>query len=458
VHLVEDRPSEPVESIEQLVEYFARGCKPRSAWRVGTEHEMIGAYARGEDIGRAPPYGGPRGIGAIFESFVAGGCWEPVHEGENVIALVCAGAQMTFEPGGQLEHALRPLKHADELSASMAGNVTQVAAPSAEFGLAWLSVGFRPFGTLEDVPWMPKRRYEIMREYLPTRAALGPEMMKRTATVQVNLDFSDPDDARSKLRCTMGITPILTAIYANSPAVDGQLAGFQSYRSRVWLDTDPDRCGLLPFAFEDVDVFRAYAEWALDVPMFFLHRGDYRPARGITFRRFMRDGFAGERATMDDWALHLSTLFPEARLKQYMEVRGCDAGSFEMIAALGVLSRGLLYDDEARRQAIALTADLEFADRLALSREVPRAGLATPVGRTRRTLCDLARDLIVIAAEGVARQEPSELRYLEPVREIVTEGRTQADRIVDLWREHEGDMPRLIRAMAYPGLTGEPTP
>ncbi|HKE14607.1 MAG TPA: glutamate-cysteine ligase family protein [Kofleriaceae bacterium] len=456
MHLVEDRNSEPVESIEQLVDYFARGNKPRAQWRIGTEHEMIGVYTGGEDVGRAPPYGGERGIAAIFESFVSSGCWEPVHEGENVIALVCAGAQMTFEPGGQLEHALRPLQHADELSASMAGNVTQVAEPSARLGLAWLSLGFRPFGGLEDVPWMPKRRYEIMRAYLPTRAALGHEMMKRTATVQVNLDFSDPDDAGSKLRCAMGITPILTALYANSPAVNGKLAGFQSYRSRVWLDTDPDRCGLLPFAFEDVDVFRAYAEWALDVPLFFLHRsGDYRRVGGITFRRFMRDGFAGERATMDDWALHLSTLFPEARLKQYMEVRGCDAGSFEMIAALGVLSRGLLYDDEARRQAIALTDGLEFADRLALARDVPRGGLATPVGGTGRTLGDLARDLVVIAAEGVARQEPTELAYLEPVRVIAAEGRTQADRAVDLWREHAGDLPRLIRALAYPGLTGE---
>ena len=453
MHLVEDRPSEPVESVDQLVAYFARGQKPRADWRIGTEHEMIGAYASGEEIGRAPPYAGPRGIAAIFESFVARG-WKPVHEGENIIALVCSGAQMTFEPGGQLEHALRPLRHADELAASVAKNVTQVAEPSSRFGLAWLSVGFRPFGTIDEVPWMPKRRYELMREYMPTRGALSHEMMKRTATVQVNLDFADPDDTGSKMRCAMGVTSILTAIYANSPVVEGKLPGYQSYRSRVWLDTDPDRCGLLPFAFEDRDVFRAYAEWALDVPMFFVHRGDYRPARGTTFRRFMRDGFAGERATMDDWALHLSTLFPEARLKQYMEVRGCDAGSFEMIAALGVLCRGLLYDDEARHQAIALTADLDFAERLELVRAVPRSGLATPVGRSRRTVGDLARDLVIIAAEGVARQEPTELPYLEPVRRIVDEGRTQADRLVDLWHRRQGDLPGLIREMAYPGLTG----
>ena len=454
MHLVGNRPSEPIESIEQLVDYFLRGSKPRSEWRIGTEHEMIGVYAGGEEIGRAPPYGGDRGIAAIFDSFVESGCWEPVREGQDVIALVCAGAQMTFEPGGQLEHALRPLEHADELTTSMAKNVTQVAEPSSRLGLAWLSVGFRPFGKLEEVPWMPKRRYEIMRDYLPTRGALPLEMMKRTATVQVNLDFGDPDDAASKMRCAMGITSILTAIYANSPAVDGQLAGYQSYRSRIWLDTDPDRCGLLPFAFEDGDVLRAYTEWALDVPMFFLHRGDYRPASGITFRRFMRDGFAGERANMDDWALHLSTLFPETRLKQYMEIRGCDAGSFDMIAALGVLSRGLLYDDEARNQAIALTAGLAFSDRLDLLRAVPRSGLKTPVGRTGRTIGDLARDLLIIAAEGIARQEPTELPYLDPVRVIVEEGRTQADSLTDLWLATADDLPALIRGMAYPGLTG----
>ncbi len=453
MHLVENRQSEPVESVEQLADYFARGGKPRAEWRIGTEHEMIGVYAGGEELGRAPPYGGGRGIAAIFDSFAKRG-WKPVLEGENVIALVCSGAQMTFEPGGQLEHALRPLRHADELAASMARNVTQVAEPSSRLGLAWLAIGFRPFGILEDVPWMPKRRYELMREYMPSRGALSHEMMKRTATVQVNLDFADADDAGSKLRCAMSVTSILTAIYANSPVVDQHLSDYQTYRARVWLETDPDRCGLLSFAFDDVDVFRAYAEWALDVPMFFVHRGDYRPASGMTFRRFMRDGFAGERATMDDWALHLSTLFPEARLKQYMEIRGCDAGSFEMIAALGVLCRGLLYDEEARRQAIALTAGLDFAERIALLRAVPRTGLATPVGGTRATVRDLARDLVAIAAEGVSRQEPGELRYLDPVVAIVEEGRTQSDRVADLWRANAGDVPGLIRAMAYPGLAG----
>lgn len=449
VYLVSDSASEPVESVDQLVRYFASAGKPRADWRVGTEHEMIGVYNSGTRIGRAPPYEGGCGIAAFFAAFARRG-WTPVREDDTTIALTCAGAQVTFEPGGQLEHAIRPLRHADDLAQAISRNVAQLAEPSQHCGISWLSVGFRPFGTLEDVPWMPKKRYALMREYMPTRGALAHEMMKRTATVQVNLDYQDSEDAGCKMRAMMSVTSLLTAIFANSPVVDGQLTDYQSYRARIWLDTDPDRCGLLPFAFEDGDLFRAYSEWALDVPLFFVHRGDYRPAGGMTFRRFMREGFQGERATMNDWALHLSTLFPEARLKTYLEVRGCDAGSFEMITALGVLARGLFYDPEARRAAIALTAELDFDSRLALLRSVPRGGMKTAVGRA--TVGDLCRELHAIARAGVERQEPSELPYLEPVRAIVESGETQADRVAAIWRAHEGDSAAIIRELSYPGL------
>ena len=454
MHLVEDNPSQPVESVDQLVNFFASAGKPRAEWRIGTEHEMIGVYRSGADLGKALPYAGDRGVAALFAAFAEHG-WRPVEEDGQVIALTCSGAQITFEPGGQLEHALRPLTHADQLVDGIRSNVAQLAGPSSRLGVAWLSVGFRPFGVIDDVPWMPKRRYAIMREYMPTRGALAHEMMKRTATVQINLDYSDRDDALAKMRCVMSVTSLLTAIFANSPVVNGRLTDYQSYRARIWLDTDPDRCGLLPFVFEDGDVFRAYTEWALDVPMFFLHRRTYRSVGGMTFRGFLRDGFEGERATLSDWALHLSTLFPEARLKQYLEVRGCDAGSFEMIAALGALGRGLLYDDTARADAIALTADLDMSDRLALWRQVPVGGLATPVGGTGRTVGDLARDLVAIAAGGVSRQEPSELHYLEPVRAIVEEGRTQADRVAELWNSRPDDTAGLIADLAYPGLGGD---
>jgi glutamate--cysteine ligase len=446
--LAADRPSEPVESVQQLVDYFAAAAKPAAEWRVGTEHEMIGVYADGA----APPFEGERGVAAIFARFAAAG-WRPVNEGDNVIALMCSGAQMTFEPGGQLEHAVRPLRHADELVAAMSRNVAIVSDVSTRLGISWLSTGFRPFGTLEDVPWMPKRRYQVMRDYMPTRGAMAHEMMKRTATVQVNLDYSDAEDALEKMRCVMSVTSILTAMYANSPIVDGRLTDYQSYRARVWLDTDPDRCGLLPFVFQDGDVFRGYAEWALDVPLFFVFRGGaYRPAGGMTFRRFMRDGFEGERATMDDWALHLSTLFPEARLKTYIEVRGCDAGSFGAITALGALSRGVLYDAAARRAAIALTAHLSFAERVDLLRAVPTRGLATPVGASGRTAGDLARDLLAIAADGLGRQDGNDLGHLTPLRAIVEERRTQADRAADAYRAAAGNPAALIRELSYPGL------
>ena len=449
VHLVSDTASEPIESVDQLVRYFAAAGKPREQWRIGTEHEMLGVYNSGSRIGRAPAYEGGCGIAAFFAAFARHG-WKPVREEDTVIALTCAGAQVTFEPGGQLEHAVRPLRHADDLAQAISRNVAQLAEPSQQCGISWLSLGFRPFGTLDEVPWMPKKRYALMREYMPTRGALAHEMMKRTATVQVNLDYQDSDDARSKMRAMMSVTSLLTALFANSPVVDGQLTDYQSYRSRIWLDTDPDRCGLLPFVFEEVDLFRAYTEWALDVPMFFVHRGDYRPAGGMTFRRFMREGFAGERATMNDWALHLSTLFPEARLKTYIEVRGCDAGSFEMMIALGVLASGLFYDADSRRAAIELTADLDYDSRVALMRSVPRGGMKTAVGRA--TVGDLCRELYAIARDGTARQEPSELPYLETVRAIIEEGRTQADRVADIWRRQQGDTAALIRELSYPGL------
>jgi glutamate--cysteine ligase len=452
LHLVTDRESTPVESREQLVEHFREAAKPREAWRVGTEYEMVGVRANGSAPGQAPPYEGEAGIAAVFAGF-AERRWKEVREEGHIIALTCSDAQVTFEPGGQLEHAMRPMLTSAELDAEIARNTARLRDISRPLGLAWLDIGLRPFATLADVPWMPKQRYAIMREYLPTRGALAQEMMLRTATVQVNLDFSDADDALAKMRCVQSVTPILTSLWANSPIVDEQLTDYQSYRARVWLETDPDRCGLLPFLHEDGDVFSAYADWALDVPMFFVHRGgSYHLAGDMTFRRFWRDGWSGERATMDDWALHLSTLFPEIRLKTYLEVRGCDVGSVPMMVALGALTRGILHDETARREATRLTAALSFAERLALAAEVPRAGLRARAGRA--TLGDLARSLLAIAEEGLRRQTPEEIPYLAPVQEIAASGRTQADAVADMWRACGGDRARMIQALAYPGLDG----
>jgi glutamate--cysteine ligase len=448
VFLVNEQDTRPLESTDELRDYFLEACKPRASWRIGTEHEIIGVHTASQSLGAAPSYAEPTGIGALLEAMAANQ-GTPVREAGKIIALVRGDNQITIEPGGQLEFAARPVTHADEMKEELRAYVKELCGISAGLGLAWLGVGFRPFGTIDDVTWMPKFRYDIMREYMPTRGGLAHEMMKRTATVQVNLDYSDPDDAGEKMRACMSVTSILTAIFASSPIVDGKESGYQSYRGHVWTDTDPDRCGLLDFVFSDGDVFKAYTEWALDVPLFFVYRSGYVPAGGITFRRFMREGFQGHRATLEDWALHLSTLFPEARMKRFIEVRGCDSGSLALVLALGPLSRALLYDDTARRAAIALTASLDMNERRALVEAAARSGLRAQVGSTGRSVGDLARDLLAIAEDGLGRLEPGELPYLEPVREIVHSGRTQADAVLDLWRKTGGDPMAVIEGTAH---------
>ncbi|MCG8422508.1 MAG: glutamate-cysteine ligase family protein [Proteobacteria bacterium] len=457
MHLVNNRQkSRPIASVSELREYFLASCKPRAKWRLGTEHEIIGVRSEGGDepLGSAPPYHGKASIGAVLQALAAGD-WDPVYEGQHIIALVRGDAQVTIEPGGQFELAARPVAHTDEMKTDLWQYVGEIAGPSKKLGLAWLSVGFRPFGRLDDVPWMPKQRYRVMREYLPTRGRLAHEMMKRTATVQVNLDYGGPDDAREKLRAIMSATSIITAIYANSPIVDETDSGFQSYRSHVWRHTDPDRCGLLPWVFSDRDIFDAYTEWALDVPLFFVYRDGYRPANGMTFRRFMSEGMDGHQATLDDWALHLSTLFPEARMKKFIEVRGCDAGSMDMVMALAPLCRGLFYDDISRRAVTELTASLDMDERNQLAESVARAGLRADVPRTGRPVGELARELVAIADDGLRRQAPGESSYLEPIRAVVENQRTQADVFLELWRSTGGDPGKIIPRIAHRCLGAE---
>ncbi|MCA9676627.1 MAG: glutamate--cysteine ligase [Kofleriaceae bacterium] len=452
MHLVDESDAVPLTSIDELVAHFRDASKPRAAWRVGTEHELIGVRARPTHgaVGSAPPYDGPDGIGAVLARFAARG-WQPVIEAGNTIALTCTDSQITIEPGGQLELAGPPLDDDRSFVAYLRGHVATLGTISGDLGLAWLSAGLRPFGGRADVPWMPKLRYDVMRGYMPKVGTLGLDMMLRTATVQVNLDYADGDDALAKLRCLFAVTPILTALYANSPIVDGKVSGWQSWRSRIWRDTDRDRAGLLPFVFDDGDIFRAYAEWALDVPMYFLYRGGtYRTVENLTFRRFMTEGLDGMRATRADWGLHLSTLFPEARMKTYLEVRGCDCGSLEMIAALAPLCRGLLYDADACAAATALTAGLTAAEREQLSDDVPRTGLATRVGD--RTIGELARELVTIARAGLTRVAPTAVPLLAPVEQIAETGRTQADEMIAIWEETGGDPAKVIPRLALPGL------
>ncbi|MEJ7599414.1 MAG: glutamate-cysteine ligase family protein [Kofleriaceae bacterium] len=449
MHLVDEKDAVPIRSVDELNQYFETAGKPRDQWRMGSEHELIGVHA---DTGEAPAYDGPRGISALLDWFADRGGAPTIEDG-HMIALTRGGSQLTLEPGGQFELASRPVTDDRMFVADLEEYVEALGRASRDLGLAWLIGGLRPFGTRENLPWMPKLRYSVMREYMPRVGTRGLEMMQRTATVQTNLDFADEADAGSKLRALYSVTSILTALWAASPIVDEKPSGYQSYRAWIWRDTDNQRAGILPFVFEDAPIFAGYRDWALDVPMYFVYRGGYRmvPAE-LTFRRFMTEGWQGESATHEDWALHLSTLFPEGRLKRFIEVRGCDCSTLGMIGALPPFIRGLLYDDTARTAAIELTAGLTLAQRQQIADEVPTHGLATRVGG--HTLGALAKELVAISRDGLTRLAPTSLPLLAPVEEIAASGRTVADHIVALWNEHAGDRKALVQALAHPGLAG----
>ena len=395
---------------------------------MGTEHELIAVRADGS----APPYEGPGGIRALLDWF-AGRGWEPVLEDGHPIALTRGDSQITIEPGGQFELAAPPFRSDLELVTQLREHSQDLARAGQELGLSWLSSGLRPFGGRDDIGWMPKQRYNVMRAYMPTVGTRGLDMMLRTATVQTNLDFADEPDAAAKMRVLQSVSSILTALWANSSIVEGQVTEFQSARAWIWRDTDSARSGLLPFVFTRDSLFADYTEWALDVPMYFVHRGGYLPVTGLTFRQFMQAGWNGHRATRSDWALHLSTLFPEVRLKKYLEVRGADCGSMAMNAALAPLTRAISYDATARDAAWALTAKATFAERVQLADEVPRSGLSATLRGT--PLLSLARELVAIAQDGLARLEPAAVSLLDPVAEIAATGYTQADRAGAAWRK-----------------------
>jgi glutamate--cysteine ligase len=429
----------PIASTDDLVAYFAGGAKPASEWRIGIEQEKIAVTADGRPV----PFLGDAGIEQLLRNVEALGM-EGVREDGHLLALRRPGETVTVEPGGQLEFSGPALKTAAACRDSLIQHLGVVSRLGAELGMRFLAVGLRPWGTLDEIPWLPKRRYAVMRAYLPTRGRLGLDMMKRTATVQANVDYDSERTAAEKMRTASAVTSIVTALYAASPISEGRPNGHQSLRAAIWLDTDPDRCGLLPRVFEEGFGFRDYAEWALDVPMFFVvRRGQYLPAGGITFRRFMKEGWRDERATLGDWATHLSTLFPEVRLKRYIEVRGADAGPMNMAVALAALWRGLLDEPDARQAAWALVEAATLDQREALRREVPRAGLrATFRGRTVR---ELAVDVVDIARVGLRRLPggAEDAALLEPLAARAATGRTAADDLLDDFAAANGD-PRVL--------------
>jgi glutamate--cysteine ligase len=434
-----------ITSPRALSAYFQEGSKPRQEWRVGLEQEKIPV----REDGMPAPYDGPNGIAELLarlerRGFTAG------KEDERTVSLERGEERITLEPGGQLELSGPALVSAEAGRQVLVRHIEEVRETARPLGLRFIAGGFRPFGTLDDVPWLPKRRYVVMRDYLPRRGRLGHEMMKRTATVQANLDFASEAEAAEKMRAAFGITSIVTALFAASPISNGRPNGYLSYRSAVWLDTDEDRCGLLPFVFEPGFRFSQYADWALDVPMFFVVRaGVYHPADGMTFRRFLEQGWRGERATMRDWEIHLSTLFPEVRLKRYIEVRGADSTPLHHAAALGALWRGLLDDADARAATWALVSSWPYVERLRLRREVPVGGLAVKAGG--RLLAELAVELCRIARDGLARlpSGAEDQPLLDPLAEYAAASRCPADDMLADYAAANGDPRKLVAAWTF---------
>lgn len=442
--------SPPIESIDDLVQWFRNAETPRADWMVGMEHEKFGFLGRGPD---PVPYDGPRSIREVLERFSRFG-YEPWLEDGHVIAGRKPGATLSLEPGGQFELSGRPFPCAHACREEMLRHQAQSKAIGAELDISWVGIGYRPFGTTATAPWMPKLRYGVMREYMPTRGRLALDMMLMTSTVQANYDFSSEEDMVAKMRAAMSTSSIVTAIFANSFLVGGKDSGYASYRYTVWEETDPDRCGMLPFVYDPDFGYRRWVEYALDVPMFFVRRaGRYIPASHMTFRRYLKEGLEGHRATIGDFEDHLTTLFPEVRLKKIIEVRGADAGSPEMNAALPAIWKGILYDDQARAAAEALTEGLSFAERLALQGDVAREGLRARCARG--TVLDLARELTRIAAEGLRRQDcrnaagDDESVLLAPVEEVVETGRAPVDHWRARWNgDLQQDPVRLVETMA----------
>lgn len=454
-----DGPLSPIiESRDELVVYLEAGCKPPSEWRIGTEHEKFAFYRRDNT---PVPYAGERGIATLLATLRDHFAWDPLMERGNIIALrrkdCPKGGAISLEPGGQLELSGAPLQTLHETYEELRQHLFEVGEAGSELGIGFLGLGFSPKWTLAETPVMPKERYRIMMRYMPTRGKHGLDMMFRTATVQVNMDFGDEADMVAKMRVGLALQPVATALFANSPFTDGKPNGFQSYRAEMWRDTDPDRTGLLPFAFEKGMGFERYVDYALDVPMYFVYRDDrYIDVAGASFRDFLAGKLAalpGVRPTLDDWADHLTTLFPDVRMKRFLEMRGADAGSFAQILALPALWAGLLYDKEALGGALALTADWTLQEIQALRDAVPLLGLKAPF--RAGTVGDLAREMLRLAEAGLKRRSrldrkgEDETKALKPLIETLEGGRSPADRLLAAYRgPWAGDIDNVFGSQA----------
>ena len=448
-----DIDSPLIDSRADLIDAMARGCKPESEWRIGTEHEK---HVFHTNPLRPVAYDGPNGIRALLDGVQAETGWTPFYDGDNVIGLRndAAAGGISLEPGGQFELSGAPQKDMHASAAELAEHMAVAKKVAAPLDIHFLGLGVTPLWSVDEIPAMPKSRYGIMKPYMEKVGTLGTSMMFRSCTVQSNLDFSSEADMVKKLRVALALQPIATALFANSPFVDGKDSGYLSFRSHIWLNTDDDRTGMLPFAFEEGFGFEQYADYALDVPMYFVIRnGAYVNVAGESFRDFLAGELPqlpGDKPSIKDWEDHLSTIFPEVRLKQFLEMRGADMGDEKSVTALSAFWTGLLYDSVSLEAAYEMIQPWSEEERETLRREVPRHGLETLLGRTN--VYDFAAQAVGIAEAGLVRRNrlnpagKDESIHLAPLEETIRLAKTPADRWRDRFAgEWNGDLTQVFK-------------
>ena len=454
-----DKLAPQVETVDQLTGFLEAGSKPKSQWRIGTEHEKFG-FNKGTLL--PIPYEGPCGIRVLLESLAKQFDWDPVLEDGKIVGLTQGAQAITTEPGGQIELSGAPLENIHHTIVEVYVHLGQVKAVAEGMGIGFIGPGFVPNWRLEDMPRMPKARYGIMRAEMANTGSLGRDMMFRTCTVQANLDFENEADMVKKFRVGLALQPIVTALFANSPFIEGKPNGYQSYRSHVWQNTDPARTGGLPFVFEDGFGFERYADYALDVPMYFVVRdGVYIDAKGQTFHDFLAgtlEALPGQKPTVGDWETHLTTLFPDVRLKQFLEMRGADGGPWSRICALSALWAGLLYDGPSLDAAWDLVKGWSQIERAELCARVPKAGLqaAAPPSAPETTVQDVAIRMLGISVAGlVARKRigpggNDESKYVETLVQIAESGQTRAQMMLEKYATRwDGSVDPIFTEFAY---------
>src|SRR3990170_2230394 len=447
----------PLTSRDELVAWIAAGEKHKDQFRIGTEHEKTPFRLNDHS---PVPYEGPRGIGALLNGMQHLLGWEPIMDRDNIIGLydVTGGGAISLEPGGQFELSGAPLETVHQTHTELMAQLAQVREIAHPLGIGFLGLGMTPNWSRADIPMMPKGRYRIMTEYMPKVGKYGLDMMYRTCTVQANLDFSSEVDMVLKLRVALALQPVATALFANSPFTEGKPNGFLSFRSHIWTDTDPDRAGMLPWAFESGMGFERWVDYALDVPMYFVKRGDrYFDVSGQSFRDLLAGKLAslpGEQATISDWANHLTTIFPEVRLKRYLEMRGADGGPWARICALPALWVGLLYDQGVLDAAWDLVKGWNAEERQFLRDQVPGLGLRAKIGKYN--VRDLARDMVALSREGLKRRGRldrsgrDESHFLAPAEEVVERDESPAEVLLKHFNgEWKGSVEPVFTALAY---------